>query len=271
MYPRTSLIVPSCNEGEWLERTAASARRYEPAITEILHVDDGSNLNDGSGHSGIKVSLSYGPVPSVGANAVLTGCCGATDIPPGMIPGGMGGCARYLRPRSGSDVSYDQAPNYLRNGGFETGLYAPWSYGGGGVRSGTWTLGLTAHTGSKFFGIYSSNYAVSGTLGQTVSVPSGEYQASTWSQVYRTYSDPTAAADRVGIDPTGGTNPNSPNVVWSAWDTQSTTSFSAWRLISTPSVSVASGACTVFLQYSQPFNSGRQANCFDDVGLVPTP
>ena len=134
--------------------------------------------------------------------------------------------------------------------------------------SGTWNGGITAHSGSKFFGAYAYNSTCSGLLTQTLSVPNGSYRASVWSRVFHTYNDPNACTNRIGIDPTGGTDPNSPNVVWSAWDTQSRTAFSEWHEISTLSVTAAAGTCTVFLQYSQQYNSGHHMNCFDDAKLI---
>ena len=63
------------------------------------------------------------------------------------------------------------------------GVFAPWVYSGtgGDIRTGTWYAGITAHTGSKFFGAYAYNATCAGTLVQNLSVPNGNYSASAWS------------------------------------------------------------------------------------------
>lgn len=41
-YPKTSVIVPSLNEGDWLLRTVRSIRWHTPKDWQIVHVDDAS-------------------------------------------------------------------------------------------------------------------------------------------------------------------------------------------------------------------------------------
>lgn len=260
------------NKGRWgkglspiglLVRTSGRVAYVDQPWESFAYIDDGSGLADGSGRTGMRVSLDYGPVPQAGANAVITGCLGAVDV--------GGACARYLKPRGLEDLQYDGAVNYVRNGGFETGAYGQWAYSGtgGATRSGTWYAGITPHSGSRFFGAHAFNSTCSGTLVQPVRVPDGYYRVSAWSRVFHTYNDPAAAANRVGLDPAGGTDPGSPNVVWSDWDTQPAAVFSEWHRISTPPVAVSGGFCTVFLQYAQQFNPYHHMNCFDDVELSP--
>ena len=78
------------------------------------------------------------------------------------------------------------------------------------------------------------------------------------------------ARNRVGIDPTGGSDPNSPNVVWSAWDSTPGT-LTPWREILAPEVTVSGGLCTVFLEYAQQTSFRSHINCLDDVTLISVP
>jgi hypothetical protein len=136
------------------------------------------------------------------------------------------------------------------------------------LRSGSWNFGITAHSGSWFFSAYGYNTTCSGVLTQTVTLPAGSYLASVWSRVYHGGNPENSAMNRIGIDPTGGTDPNSSNVVWSNWDSQSRTSYSEWRQITTAAVASPGGPCTVFLQYLQQNPSYYHANCFDDAKLA---
>jgi hypothetical protein len=181
-----------------------------------------------------------------------------------------GKCARFLRPRSAADVSFSRLANGLLNAGFESAAYPPWvlTGDGGALQSGSWNFGITAHTGSWFFRAYGYNTAYSGVLTQTANVPAGSYRAYVWSRVYHGGNPENSAMNRVGVDPTGGTDPNALSVVWSDWDSQSRTSYSEWREISTAVVASGGGPCTVFLQYLQQNPSYYHACCFDDARLV---
>lgn len=233
---------------------------------DYAYIDDGSGLEDGSGQKGVRLALVGMPVPAMGARAEVTACCGAFDV-------GGGDCARVLRPRAPEDVTFSAVANYLGNGSFETGNYSPWLFAGtgGGLWSGSWSFGITAYSGAWFFGVYGYNAAYSGAMSQSVSVPQGSYVASVRSRVYHGGNAQDSAMNRVGIDPTGGIDPLSPNVVWSAWDSQASQYVSTWRQIATPPVSVTGGRCTVFLQYLQQNPVYYHVNCFDAATLTAAP
>ncbi len=242
-----------------LVRTTGQVTYVDPGGS-WAYIDDGSGICDGSGHIGIRTLL-VGSVPTVGANAEITGCCGVIDV--------NGRCARLLRPRSTQDVHFSSISSYLSNGSFETGSFAPWFHTGTGtaIISGTWYFSISAYSGNSFLGVY-GNYAThSGSLIQSVEVPPGTYSASVWSRVLHGGNTAEAAKNRIGIDPTGGIDPNSPSVQWSDWDTQSAWYYSEWRELSTPIVSSPGGTVTVFLQYLQQETAGWHINCFDSAKL----
>jgi LysM repeat protein len=85
--------------------------------------------------------------------------------------------------------------------------------------------GNRIHSGSRaaqYFSFWSTHKA---GLRQTVTVPAGSLvQFSVFGQAWMTEADNASVSDRsgtpnmrIGIDPTGGTNPYSPNVVWSGY------------------------------------------------------
>lgn len=243
-----------------LVRTAGRITSVDQAGA-CAYLDDGAGLKDGSGNVGVRVSLDYGPIPNPGAIATVTGCCGAVDI--------GGNCVRLLRPRSSSDLWFSFVANYLGNPGFETGSSFPWTMQGAGaaVRANPWKS-LYAHSGSGFLGVYAYGAAYSGVVTQVTDVPAGKYRATVWSRVFHTGTLENSAMNRVGLDPTGGTDPNSSGVVWSDWDSTPLSSITPWREITTPVVAVAGGPCAVLLQYSQDNPSYAHINCFDDARLV---
>ena len=96
----------------------------------------------------------------------------------------------------------------------------------------------------------------------------GDFRASVWSVLFHPFTyDPEITKSRIGIDPTGGTTPDSPAVAWSDWDTTALSTVTPWHQISTPYVAVNGGQCTVFLQYLQQDANYYHNNCFDDVRL----
>ena len=244
-----------------LVRTAGTVTYVDPG-SDFVYIDDGSNLADGYGKSGVRVSLAACPTPALGATALITACCGAYDL--------GGKCVRLLRPRSQSDVQFSSTTNYLADSGFESGYVWPWTNLGswGSIVTGTWYGGTTPHLGYRYFGIYRQDYIYSGSLYQRVIVPEGTYRASVWSRLFHGADNIEQVKNRIGIDPAGGTDPNSPGVVWSEWDTQPRTNFGEWHLIGTPDVTVAGGPVTVFLQYVQTDPYGYHINCFDDAVLA---
>lgn len=247
-----------------LVKTAGMVTYVDPPPERFAYIDDGSRLSDGSGCLGIKVSLENTPVPAAGTFAQVIGCCSATEI------GGL--CVRYLQPREAADVEFDQVASSLHNSGFEGANAQPWVQVIGTAVSTQLALpfGMLPHAGSRCIAAIFSGAPVSGTVAQIAPAVYGSYRASVWSCVRHTLGDSSSATNRVGIDPSGGLDPASPTVTWSAWDSQPTANCSVWREISTPAVECITSECTVFLQYLQR-GSRSQVNCFDDARLVEQP
>lgn len=135
-------------------------------------------------------------------------------------------------------VTNPDSPNLLANPGFETGLQAPWVRfdiwpdGNRGVRNYPWTpsgepsfFGFQAHTGNFFYAnAFQGGTPSKGGLYQRVPATPGDIMVfRAWVITYRTDPFPVSfdyeVSARVGIDPTGGTNPTSSNVVWGPWIT----------------------------------------------------
>ena len=134
-------------------------------------------------------------------------------------------------------VTEPDQPNLLSNPGFETGNISPWVpftiYPGDfGLRNYPWTptgtpswfdLQARYAGGSWFYGGVTNGFKNKGGVYQRVSAnPGDEMCLRAWAATWN--SDPIGAMfgytalARVGIDPNGGTDPNSPNVVWGPWN-----------------------------------------------------
>jgi len=241
-----------------LIRTAGKVTYLDPLET-FFYLDDGARLGDGSGQTGVKVSLPGLPAPLTGATASVTAVSRTTVVNSKV--------ARLLAPGSHQDLSFSAISNYLSNGGFETGTLSDWaSYGStGGVQSGTWIGGTSAHTGNRFFGTAANGTTKTGGIYQRVAVPAGlGVGATVWSRVFHSGNAAASAQSTVGIEPNGGTDPSAATVEWSPVDIQNTSSYSEWRLLTTPSVTCVSGYVTIFLDFKQFNNSGWHINSFDD-------
>ncbi len=134
------------------------------------------------------------------------------------------------------------------------------------IHSGNWA--------QKLFTTFSTHNA--GVL-QQVSVPVGsQLNFSAWVQVWSSsYYDPTSVTDpgnyrvSVGIDPTGGTDWNSPNVVWS----EPRMEYNTWLRLEVRSQARA-GTVTVFLRGHSEFRVQFNDSYWDDACLTvirPTP
>ncbi|MDH7601563.1 MAG: fibronectin type III domain-containing protein [Armatimonadota bacterium] len=128
-------------------------------------------------------------------------------------------------------------PNMLTNPGFETGSISPWvAYtiypGDFGLRNYPWTssgdpsfFGVQARNGGGnwFYGGATNGFKNKGGLYQRVAATPGEEMCfRAWMATWQ--SDPVGgmfmhnSLARVGIDPTGGTDPKAPTVVWGPWN-----------------------------------------------------
>lgn len=130
-------------------------------------------------------------------------------------------------------VTDPSTPNLLSNPGFESGAFGSWvkigagdigirNYPAGGASG--WFGGCKAHTGNWFLGGAGNGYNPIGGAYQRVAVTAGRLiTLRAWLWTYQT-TDHGNAKDmivwgRVGIDPTGGTDPSSGNLVWSGYAT----------------------------------------------------
>jgi len=164
------------------------------------------------------------------------------------------------------------------NPGFETGNLTGWSvFGEGidGVQSGTWYGDCEAHSGTYFAGNAANWVAESGAFYQTFDVsPGRSYTAAAWSWVYwlsgpGTPDPEQRTKSRIGLDPAGGSDPNSASVVWSGWDIEPTGGDGSWDQISV-TASAAGPSMTVFLYFHQdvtdnPPGGQWHVNSFDDL------
>lgn len=164
----------------------------------------------------------------------------------------------------------------VENPSFETGDLSGWTpYGTyGGVQCGAWYGGVTARTGSCFWGNASNwDYKVGGAYQQVIVTPGHVYDFQAWAQLYWVGPPATATRSRVGIDPTAGTNPAYSGVMWSDWFSWGTESArSGWARLSAKAYAAGSQV-TVFLDFAQqpvPDPPGGQwhVNCFDDAGIL---
>jgi hypothetical protein len=231
-----------------------------------FYINDGAGMDDGSGHAGIRVAIAGLPKPTASASVDAVGIS-ATAIIGGKV-------ARLLKPRCVGDLSYAALSNYLANPGFESGTLASWtSYGRvDGAQSGSWYGGITARSGSWFFGNAANWDAKTGGLYQRVAaIVGGSYQAKAYSRVFWLDNSSDSAQSRVGIDPNGGSNPSAGSVVWSSVDTQPTPNYSAWALLTTPTVTCAGGVVTIFLDFAQSNPPNWHINCFDDAEVKLAP
>lgn len=168
-------------------------------------------------------------------------------------------------------VDFNVTPkvNYLTNPGFESGLTG-WTVFADSVDivSGSWFGGITAHSGEKFIGRPANWGAPKGGIYQRVTgLPPGVYTFSAFARQYHGDNPYSETRDRIGIDPTGGTDPNSTNVRWSDWNYNFWHWQSEWKLLSTPSV-YSGGNCTVFIHFDDQSNYGWHVHAFDDAALV---
>jgi LysM repeat protein len=115
-------------------------------------------------------------------------------------------------------------------------------------------FGGRIHSGSRaaqYFSFWSTHKA---GLRQTVTVPpNSTVQFSVWGQIWMTESDSSNVSDysgtsnmRIGIDPTGGTNPYGGSIVWSGFQTP----FDAYQLFSVQAQ--AQGDSVTVFTYSAP-------------------
>lgn len=158
----------------------------------------------------------------------------------------------------------------LVNTGFESGL-SPWTTFGdtdGVVDSGFYNI--TPHGGSKMFGAGINNGTQDGGAYQQVDVCDGaELEVTTYIYTRQVGGANWDVNCRIGIDPTGGTNPGSSNVVWTNWE-NSQNAWSQIGLTGANSVTADGTTATIFLDHWHKWGLSTNVTLFDDVELTAT-
>ncbi len=103
---------------------------------------------------------------------------------------------------------------------------------------------------------------------QTVPVAKGEiYAAKAWFYNNVSSNIPDNYQCRIGLDPTGGNDPKSLNIIWSPW---ADTIEDEWRPIWITSVKASRDQMTIFLEGKALWNQEINLCVVDDVVLAPT-
>ena len=154
-------------------------------------------------------------------------------------------------------------PNQIRDGSFESGTLDHWTAYGqtSGILTST-QEGVGPTEGTKYFGISRNGGGIPGGAYQVVDVNRGDRLiAEVKVSTYRENGEEKSTAGRIGIDPTGGADPDSERVVWS-------------RLIESPECAVPlqveataqSDRVTLFLYHIRK-DEGFNIVGFDEVSL----
>jgi hypothetical protein len=147
----------------------------------------------------------------------------------------------------------------------------PGEAGTGELACGTnWYYGITAYSGNCFFGVAANYKSKNGGAYQQISgvTPGQTYTLSAWIRTYMSgRNDPNADQWSIlcfiGIDPTGGTDPLSSNIVWSDGEF----SDDAWKRIEVSAVAQSS-IITIFLKHVQKWNIEWNISCFDKLEVT---
>jgi|GEM_PF-7048702 len=130
-----------------------------------------------------------------------------------------------------------------------------------------WFMGVRAYSGSCFFGAACNYQTKNGGAYQQIPATPGEtYTVSVWIYTYVLPYPPEDAwslLSYVGIDPTGGTDPLSSEIVWSNGET----SQEAWKRIEVSAVA-RSSTITIFLRHVQKWKLEWNISCFDKVEIT---
>jgi len=169
-------------------------------------------------------------------------------------------------------------PDELRNPGFDEPMTHPtwfrdWSRFGTteGMQVAGWHAGIPdhpegfqPHSGKGYYGAVAGSNVKDGGLYQTISVePDVLYEVSVWSYTYQTGEGVRGdAANRLGVDTTGGRNVESPYIVWTALRP----SHRQWSRISLL-VRPVTSRMTIYLHHQQIQGLTYICNLFDDVSV----
>ncbi len=155
------------------------------------------------------------------------------------------------------------------NPGFENGL-STWVTWGSSAIFDSGTDSVTAHGGNKMFGGRANFTTMNGGAYQQVAVcPGQDCEVSAFIITRQFSGNDWEVVCRIGIDPFGGTNPASANIVWTPW-TWSPEQWSSLGLTGANKVRAQASTVTVFLENKHYYNLRYNFTMFDDVTLILT-
>ena len=160
-----------------------------------------------------------------------------------------------------------QLTSSLRNASFEDAALRGWTSWGSvdGVQASPWFFGVMGSDGASFLGTAVNCGAKDGGVYQSVSTGVGATATvQAWTLTHR--DGVAAIGNRIGIDPWGGTDPRSANIIWSA----PLETGGQWQLL-TLTARAESDRLTVFLEHDQDAANPWNVSAFDSVQLVQSP
>lgn len=229
-------------------------RVVDTPVSGVFHIHDGGIF------SGLPVKLLSGLTgPPQGSFCIVRGL----PEPDGLLV------------VANSDI-VDPLAAPVTNPGFEADVTpVGWTPYGHGlyVRTGEGYGDITPHSGDR----YAENAASwsdpkTGGLYQQITVrPGVNVTASAWAACYGEGGGAANTFSRIGVDPTGGTDPASGSVQWGTWYNSPADNFWSWTLL-TKTVWAVNSTITVFLDIRQdPMGAYAwpwQVNAFDDVSVT---
>lgn len=131
-----------------------------------------------------------------------------------------------------------------------------------------WNAGIRAYNGAYLLGTQAYWDYKNGGVFQRVSVtPDQYYVLSARFITHRVGGEDGYNTVRIGVDPNGGTDRNSPNVTW--WSGFSETNDSQWHNASIAVLAGSSGIATVFVEFSQQYSLEWHVAAADAVSFYP--
>ena len=158
-------------------------------------------------------------------------------------------------------------PPVARNPGGESGDLDNWTPFGeaDGIQRGPWYNGIEAKDGRYFIGTASNCVEKDGGFYQSIAVtPGSSLKVSVWALTYKEGAEPMG--NRLGVDPYGGTDPQSSEIQWSPW----LETAGRWKRLSVVATA-QSDKLTVFLQHDQNAANPWNINAFDTLEVTEAP
>lgn len=162
-----------------------------------------------------------------------------------------------------------RAPKAPRNANEESSDLSEWTPWGeaDGVQQDEWYADVKPRDGHFFLGTASNCAEKDGGFLQSVeATPGAPLDVSAWTLTYKEGSAPMG--NRLGVDPTGGTDPSDESVVWTEWIRTG----GAWKQVRL-NLTPQSDRITIFLQHAQNSDNRWNINAFDriEVNAVGAP